>query len=335
MDLIQLKQISITQIEQTTTLTQLEIIKNELFSKKGQIANLMLELKNLPNEKKPLFGKKVNELREELLSIYQQKEAQLQAAILKETLSNEVIDVTLPAIRLNVGTIHPLNQVIMDLEDFFLGQGFSIKEGPELESDVYNFEMMNLPIGHPARDMQDSFYVDVNHLLRTHTSPVQARAMLEAKGQHPLAIICPGKVYRRDNDDLTHSHQFMQLEGLVIGQDISLANLKDVLTKLAQHLFGSDRFIRLRPSFFPFTEPSYEVDISYTKPDGTQSFLEVLGAGMVHPQVLTMGGFDPKKVNGFAFGIGIERIAMLKYNIDDIRHFYTNDIRFLKQFRSV
>jgi phenylalanyl-tRNA synthetase alpha chain len=192
--------------------------------------------------------------------------------------------------------------------------------------------MMNLAKGHPARAMQDSFYVDPEKLLRTHTSPVQARTMLEKKGQ-PLAIICPGKVYRRDHDDPTHSHQFMQIEGLLVGKDVNFGQLKGVLLDLAKTLFGSDREIRLRPSYFPFTEPSVEVDVSYTKKDGTETFIEILGAGMVHPDVLQMAGYDPNVYRGFAFGIGVERIAILRYFIDDIRHFYTNDMRFLKQFK--
>ncbi|HBY66197.1 MAG TPA: phenylalanine--tRNA ligase subunit alpha, partial [Acholeplasmataceae bacterium] len=249
-------------------------------------------------------------------------------------LEQEKIDVTLPGYQFYQGSIHPLNQVIEDVEDLFVGLGYEVAEGPEVENDHYNFEMMNLAKDHPARAMQDSFYIDENTLLRTHTSPVQARTMLLKKGE-PLRIICPGKVYRRDDDDPTHSHQFMQIEGLVIDQNISFANLKDALLKMIRHLFGEDRVIRLRPSYFPFTEPSVEVDVSYVKKDGSLGYIEVLGAGRVHPNVLKMGGYDPLKFQGFAFGIGVERIAILKYNIDDIRHFYTNDIRFLSQFKGV
>ncbi|MCF7930704.1 MAG: phenylalanine--tRNA ligase subunit alpha, partial [Acholeplasmataceae bacterium] len=197
-----------------------------------------------------------------------------------------------------------------------------------------NFEMMNLAKDHPARAMQDSFNTDENMLLRTHTSPVQARTMLAKQGE-PLRIICPGKVYRRDDDDPTHSHQFIQIEGLVIEKGLAVSNLKDALLKRVRHLFGSERVIRLRPSYFPFTEPSVEVDISYIKKDGSIGYIEVLGAGQVHPNVLKMGGYDPEIYQGFAFGIGVERIAILKYNIDDIRHFYTNDVRFLSQFRGI
>ena len=216
--------------------------------------------------------------------------------------------------------------------------GYEIVEGPEVEKDYYNFEAMNLPKGHPARDMQDSFYISEDILLRTHTSPVQARTM-EAKKGEPIRVICPGKVFRRDTDDATHSHQFMQIEGLVIGENIRMSDLKGTLDALAKKMFGPEREIRLRPSFFPFTEPSVEVDVSCHKCGGKgcnvckhTGWIEILGAGMVHPNVLEMAGYDSTKLSGFAFGIGAERIAMLKYGVDDIRHFYTNDTRFLSQF---
>ena len=212
--------------------------------------------------------------------------------------------------------------------------GYEIAEGPEVEKDYYNFEALNLPKGHPARDMQDSFYISEDILLRTHTSPVQARTM-EAKGGAPIKIICPGKVYRRDSDDATHSHQFTQIEGLVIGDDIRMSDLKGTLSLFAKKMFGDEREIRLRPSFFPFTEPSVEMDISCFKCGGDgcnvckkTGWIEILGAGMVHPNVLKMAGYDPSVVTGFAFGMGPERIAMLKYGVEDIRHFYTNDVRF-------
>jgi phenylalanyl-tRNA synthetase alpha chain len=224
------------------------------------------------------------------------------------------------------------------MEDLFVGLGYTIAEGPEVETDLYNFEMLNLPKDHPARDMQDSFYITEETLLRTHTSPVQARTMLEANGK-PIRIICPGKVYRRDEDDATHSHQFMQIEGLVVDESISMADLKGTLEVFVKQLFGEAREIRLRPSFFPFTEPSVEVDISCFKCGGKgcnvckgTGWIEILGGGMVHPHVLEMAGYDSSKVSGFAFGIGVERMAMLKHGVDDIRHFYTNDLRFIEQF---
>ena len=236
------------------------------------------------------------------------------------------------------GNHHPLTRVVEEIEDFFISMGYEIAEGPEVEKDYYNFEALNLPKGHPARDMQDSFYISEDILLRTHTSPVQARTM-EAKGGAPIKIICPGKVYRRDSDDATHSHQFTQIEGLVIGEDIRMSDLKGTLSLFAKKMFGDEREIRLRPSFFPFTEPSVEMDISCFKCGGDgcnvckkTGWIEILGAGMVHPNVLEMAGYDPAVVSGFAFGMGPERIAMLKYGVEDIRHFYTNDVRFVSQF---
>lgn len=317
-----------------TTLDAVENIRVQYLGKSGELTSMMGMIKTLPNEEKPLFGKWINDAKLSMEALIGDQKNILLAAAIKEKLIAEAIDVTAPGVKFNVGSLHPLTKVIEDLEDYFIGQGFSVAEGPELELDHYNFEMMNLPKGHPARQMHDSFYVTQNLLLRTHTSPIQARYMELSNGQ-PIAIISPGKTYRRDPDDRTHSHQFMQLEGLVISKDVNFGHLKEVLLKMARHLFGEKREIRLRPSYFPFTEPSVEVDISWVKKDGSQSWIEVLGAGMIHPNVLTMGGYDPNIYSGFAFGIGIERIAILKYNIDDIRHFYTNDLRFLNQFKGI
>ena len=330
----EMKEKAVEAIEAAKDLSMIEAIKQQYLSKKGEISLLMGELRNLSPEERPAFGQMVNQLKVEVEQSLYDKKARLEEEVLLESLKQEKIDVTLPGVKLYEGSIHPLNQVIEDIEDFFIGLGYEVAEGPELENDHYNFEMMNLGKDHPARAMQDTFYTDETHLLRTHTSPVQARTMLAKKG-NPLRIICPGKVYRRDDDDPTHSHQFMQIEGLVIDHHIQFAHLKDVLLKLAQHLFGPDRMIRLRPSYFPFTEPSVEVDVSYVKKDGTIGYIEVLGAGQVHPNVLDMGGYNPKKFQGFAFGIGVERIAILKYAIDDIRHFYQNDLRFLDLFKGV
>lgn len=326
-----LKTEAINKINDAKDLKDLEEIKNLYLSKKGEISKMMVYMRQLDIEDKKVFGMEVNNTRDSVTKSLNMKELKIKTALLNKQLENEKIDVTMKGYNFNQGSVHPLNQVIEDLEDFFIGMGYNVMEGPEVESDYYNFIMMNFPKDHPARDMQDSFYVNESTLLRTHTSPVQARAMEQSKGS-PLKIICPGKTYRRDYDDLTHSHQFMQIEGLVVDENISFANLKDTLLKMIKHLFGNDREIRLRPSYFPFTEPSVEVDVVYTKNDGTKSYIEVLGAGLVHPNVLEMGGYDPNKFSGFAFGIGVERIAMLKYNIDDIRNFYTNDLRFLKQF---
>jgi phenylalanyl-tRNA synthetase alpha chain len=233
-----------------------------------------------------------------------------------------------------------MTQVVEEVEDLFVGMGYTVKEGPEIEQDLYNFEMLNLPKSHPARDMQDTFYITEELLLRTHTSPVQIRTLLENGGKKPIKIICPGKVYRRDEDDATHSHQFMQIEALVIDENITLADLKGTLLILARKMFGEDRQIRLRPSYFPFTEPSVEVDISCYKCNGkgcpmckNTGWIEILGAGMVNNAVLEATGYDKTKYQGFALGVGVERLAILKYGIDDIRAFYTNDLRFNRQFK--
>ncbi|MCF7932752.1 MAG: phenylalanine--tRNA ligase subunit alpha [Acholeplasmataceae bacterium] len=322
------------EINDAKTLDALEQIRVRALGKKGTLVGVMQTLRTLSPEERPVFGQAVNNAKEDLEKAIREKKDMLEKEKLMKNLEDGRIDVTLPGVRFAKGTVHPLTQVIEDLEDFFVGLGYEIEDGPELENDHYNFEMMNLSKDHPARAMQDSFYTDETMLLRTHTSPVQARAMLKRKGQ-PLRIICPGKVYRRDDDDPTHSHQFMQIEGLLIDQGVSMASLRDVLKQMARHLFGEDRDIRLRPSYFPFTEPSVEVDVSYVKKDGTTGYIEILGAGMVHPNVLKMGGYDPDVYRGFAFGVGVERIAILKYGIDDIRHFYTNDLRFLNQFKGV
>ena len=259
--------------------------------------------------------------------------------ISERRLAAERIDVTLPGRKVRQGAVHPLSKVIREIEDIFIGMGYSIAEGPEVEQDYYNFEALNLPKDHPSRDMQDSFYITEDLLMRTHTSPVQARTMEALQGEVPVKIICPGRVYRRDDDDATHSHVFTQIEGLVVDQSIRMSDLKGTLLQFAREMFGPDTQIRLRPSFFPFTEPSAEVDVSCVMCGGEgcrvckqTGWLEILGSGMVHPRVLEMAGYDPDKVSGFAFGMGVERIAMLKYGIEDIRHFYTNDLRFLEQF---
>lgn len=322
----------IEKIKASLTVEELEIIRNSYLSKKGELTLMMSKMRDLPAEERPAFGKIVNEVKNAVEETILGRIDELKNAVLLAKMENEKIDVTLTGNDFSKGTTHPLMQIIEDLEDFFIGQGFDVKEGPEVESDYYNFEMMNFEEGHPARDMQDTYYIDDKQLLRTHTSPVQARVMEESKGK-PVKIICPGKTYRRDEDDPTHSHQFMQVEGLVIDKNISFANLKDTLLKMVQHLFGKSREIRLRPSYFPFVEPGCEVDVVYYKEDGSKGYIEVLGAGLVHPKVLEMGGYDPKEFSGFAFGIGVERISILKHNVEDIRNYYTNDIRFLKQFK--
>lgn len=328
----QIKTEALFEIEQATTLGALEAVRVGYFGKKGRLTEVMGQMRHLDAAERPAFGQAVNTIKVAIEVALTAQKQNLEEAILIATLQKEQLDVTLPGLHLYQGSIHPLNQVIEEVEDLFLGMGYTVEEGPEVELDLFNFEMMNIAKDHPARDMQDSFYIDDKTLLRTQTSPVQARAMLKKKGE-PLKIICPGKVYRKDDDDPSHSHQFMQIEGLVIDRDITLAHLKDTLLTMVRHLFGPEREIRLRPSYFPFTEPSMEVDVLMQKQDGTTEYIEILGAGMVHPEVLRMGGYDPQIYRGFAFGVGVERIALLKYHIDDIRHFYTNDIRFLRQFK--
>ncbi len=293
----------------------------------------------LSAEERPLIGQIANEVRDAIKTQLEEKEKTLEAQAVEEQLGKEQIDVTLPGRPVSVGSSHPLTSVVESVENTFIGLGFSVAEGPEVETDYYNFEALNLPKNHPARDMQDSFYFTEELLLRTHTSPVQARTMERFAGKGPVKIICPGKVFRRDDDDATHSHQFMQIEGLYVDRGVRMSDLKGVLQAFVQSFFGKERRIRLRPSFFPFTEPSVEVDVSCGICGGEgcrickqTGWIEILGAGMVHPNVLEMSGFDAKIYSGFAFGMGVERLAMLKYDIDDIRHFYTNDVRFLTQF---
>jgi phenylalanyl-tRNA synthetase alpha chain len=333
-----LKEKALHEIQEAINLKELNDVRVAYLGKKGPITDLIKGMGKLPAEERPKMGALVNVVRETVTEVLEQRRVDLEEQAINEKLSKEAIDVTLPGRPARTGNHHPLTRVVEEIEDFFISMGYEIAEGPEVEKDYYNFEALNLPKGHPARDMQDSFYISEDILLRTHTSPVQARTM-EAKGGAPIKIICPGKVYRRDSDDATHSHQFTQIEGLVIGDDIRMSDFKGTLSLFAKKMFGDDREIRLRPSFFPFTEPSVEMDISCFKCGGNgcnvckqTGWIEILGAGMVHPNVLKMAGYDPTVVSGFAFGMGPERIAMLKYGVDDIRHFYTNDVRFISQF---
>ena len=319
----------------------LQQLKANYLGKKGLIASVMGNLKDLSIEQRKELGMKSNQVKQALEALFEAKRKELEEKIINEKLANETIDVTLPGVKFNVGSIHPLQKTIMDLEDLYISMGYTVAEGPEIETDENCFEKLNLPKGHPARDMQDTFYINPELLLRSQTSPVQVRTMLSSNG-NPIKIICPGKVYRRDADDATHSHQFMQCEGLVLGKDVTMADLKGALLEMAKMMFGEERNIRLRPSFFPFTEPSVEVDVSCARCGGVgcpmcknTGWIEVLGAGMVNNNVLRMCGYDPDEVQGYAFGIGVERVTMLKYRIDDIRNFYTNDVRFLNQFKEV
>ncbi len=319
---------------------ELNETKAKYLGKKGVFSDVMKLMKDLPNEEKPAFGKMTNETKQVILKYIEEQRTLIEELKVQEQLSKETIDVTLPGKKMSLGNRHILTQVVEELEDLFIGMGYAIMEGPEIETDEYNFEKLNLPKDHPARDMQDTFYITEDTLLRTHTSPVQVRTMLEVGGSEPIKILCPGKVYRRDDDDATHSHQFMQIEGLVVDETTSMADLKGTLLEIANKMFGEGRNIRLRPSYFPFTEPSVEVDISCHNCNGKgcnickgTGWIEVLGAGMVNNNVLEASGYDSTKYRGFAFGIGVERIAMLKYGINDIRQFYTNDLRFNKQFK--
>lgn len=334
-----MKQTALTQLAEVADDKQLQELRVKYLGKKGELTEILRGMGSLSPEERPVVGQMVNEVRAAIEQAIADKEAQLEQAALAAKLASQEVDVTLPGRPMPTGTMHPLSRIIEEAEDIFIGLGFEVAEGPEAELDKFNFEMLNFPKGHPARDMQDSFYITEEILLRTHTSPVQARTMLKKEGKTPVKIICPGKVYRRDDDDATHSHQFTQIEGLVIGKGIGMSDLKGTLLSFARQMFGENQQIRLRPSFFPFTEPSVEVDIQCVMcaGDGCRmckhtGWIEILGAGMVHPNVLRMAGYDPDEVSGFAFGMGVERIALLKYGIDDIRHFYNNDVRFLRQF---
>lgn len=334
-----LQEEALAKVEDASTVEALQQVRVSYLGKKGPITEVLRGMGKLSAEERPVIGELANKVREAIAIQLDEKKATLEAKALDEKLLTEKIDVTLPGRPVQVGGPHLLTSIVEEIEDLFIGMGFEVREGPEVETDYYNFEALNLPKDHPARDMQDSFYITEELLLRTHTSPVQARTMGEYKGSKAVKMICPGKVYRRDTDDATHSHQFTQVEGLYVDKDVKMSDLKGVLNQFAKQFFGEEREIRLRPSFFPFTEPSVEMDISCKVCGGegcsvckNTGWIEILGGGMVHPDVLEMAGYDPKVYSGFAFGMGPERIAMLKYGVDDIRHFYTNDARFLKQY---
>lgn len=325
-------------IQAAPDLPSLNEIRVRFLGKKGELTQVLRAMGKLSASERPLVGKQANEIRDYLEARLQEKAANLKSAEKLLSLKQETLDVTLPGRQIQLGRRHPLTQVMDEIKEIFLGMGFEIVEGPEVELDYYNFEALNIPKEHPARDMQDSFYIRPEILLRTHTSPVQARVYADRVPQVPVRIIAPGKVYRRD-DDATHSPMFQQVEGFVIDRQVSLADLKGTLLAFVRQMFGQDREIRLRPSFFPFTEPSAEVDVSCVMCNGTgcrvcshTGWLEILGAGMVHPKVLEIPGYDSEKISGFAFGMGVERITMLKYGIDDLRLFFDNDLRFLSQF---
>ncbi|WP_291290885.1 phenylalanine--tRNA ligase subunit alpha [Enterococcus sp.] len=336
-----LKEVTLSKIKASDTVNELNQIRVEVLGKKGPITEVLRGMKDLSAEERPKVGSYANEIRDVITQAIDEAKLSLEAIALEKALAEESIDVTLPGKRMPQGTRHVLTQIMEEIEDIFVGMGYQVVEGFEVEKDHYNFERMNLPKDHPARDMQDTFYISDEVLIRTHTSPVQARTMEKhdfSKG--PLRMISPGKVFRRDTDDATHSHQFHQIEGLVIDKNVTMGDLKGTLEVMMQKMFGAERSIRMRPSYFPFTEPSVEVDVSCFKCGGAgcnvckhTGWIEILGAGMVHPNVLEMSGIDPKEYSGFAFGLGPDRVAMLRYGVNDIRNFYQNDVRFISQFK--
>ena len=333
-----IKERFIQKINEISDLQNLADLKVKYLGKKGELTAISKQMATIEAALKPIIGASLSETRKMIEELIEKKEKELQEIKLKKRLETEKIDVTLPSSKTRVGSKHPLNRVIEEIEDLFVSMGYDVVDGPELETDEYCFERLNLPKGHPARDMQDSFYITPEYLLRTQTSAVQARAMMANTEKTPIRIIVPGKTYRRE-DDATHSHQFNQVEGLVIDEDITLAHLKGTLEVFMRKLLGEKTNLRFRPSYFPFTEPSYEVDVTCFKCGGKgcnlckqTGWIELLGAGMVHPNVLKMNGYDPEKYGGFAFGTGLDRLAMFKYGITDMRYLYRNDVRFLSQF---
>ena len=333
-----LKLEALESISSCTNETELNNVKSKYIGKKSEFTEIMAGMSKLSNEEKKEVGMKSNEFRTAVNEAIDNKLTAIKDEALNKKLEEDKIDITLPSRKKKRGTKHPLTAVREEIEDLFLSMGYDIVDGPEIETDEYCFEMLNVPKGHPARDAQDTFYITEEMLLRTQTSAMQVRYMLAKGDKGPFKMICPGKTYRRDDDDLTHSHQFHQVEGLVVGENISLTDLKGTLELFAKKMFGNDREIRFRASFFPFTEPSYEVDVSCFKCNkkgcsmckGT-GWIEILGCGMVHPNVLEGCGYDHNKYQGFAFGAGIERVACLKYGIT-VRDLYTNDYRFLRKF---
>ena len=313
-------------------------LKVKILGKKGELTEILRGMGSLSPEEKPKMGSLVNSVRAEIETLINKKEQEIEEKELAKKLEDEKIDISLPGTKVKRGSKHPLNRIIEEVEDLFVSMGYDVVSGPELETDEYCFERLNLPKGHPARDMQDSFYITSEYLLRTQTSAVQARTMMANEEKTPIRVICPGKTYRKE-DDATHSHQFNQVEGLVIDKNISFADLKGTLEIFMKKMLGENTKLRFRPSYFPFTEPSFEVDVSCFKCGGKgcnlckqTGWIELLGSGMVHPNVLKMNGYDPEVYSGFAFGTGLDRLAMFKYGITDMRLLYANDVKFLSQF---
>lgn len=332
-----IKNEAIQKLNASDSLTKLNDVRVAILGKKGELTAIMKSMKELLPEERPAFGQLVNEVRAEIEQKLEEAKSALETKELELRLKNEVIDVTLPAQKNMVGHRHPNTIALEEVERIFIGMGYEVVEGPEVELDYYNFEALNIPANHPAKDEQDTFYINNDIVLRTQTSPVQVRVMEE--GKLPIRVIAPGRVFRSDEVDATHSPSFHQIEGLVIDKYITFADLKGTLAEFVRELFGADTKVKFRPHHFPFTEPSAEVDMSCFKCGGKgcrfckgSGWIEILGCGMVHPKVLKMSGIDPEEYSGFAFGVGLERIALLKYEIDDMRLLYENDSRFLKQF---
>ena len=335
--LLNLQQAALSEIKDMQDIEQIESLRVKYLGKKGEITSILKEMGKLSAEERPVIGKVANEVREAIDTAISTKKDELKNIEKQRKLAEEVLDVTMPAKEFKVGKKHPISQIIDEVNEIFIGMGFSIAEGPEVETVENNFDALNAPKDHPSRDMSDTFYINDELLLRTQTSPVQVRTMKNE--ELPIKIISPGRCFRFDAPDATHSPMFHQIEGLVVGKDVTMAQLKGTLDMFVKKLFGEHTKTKFRPHNFPFTEPSAEVDVTCFKCQGAgcqmckgEGWIEILGAGMVHPNVLRMNGFDPEKYSGFAFGVGLERVAMLKYGIDDIRNFYTNDVRFLKTF---
>jgi phenylalanyl-tRNA synthetase alpha chain len=332
-----IKEEAFKQISDSDALEKLNEVRVSFLGKKGELTAVLKSMKDVPVDEKPMVGQLVNDTRHAIEALLEETKSKLEKAALNAKLQNEGIDVTLPAKKNHVGHRHPNTIALEEVERIFIGMGYEVVEGPEIEYDYYNFEALNIPENHPAKDEQDTFYINSNMVLRTATSPVQVRVM--EKGELPIRMIAPGRVFRSDEVDATHSPSFHQIEGLVIDKNITFADLKGTLAEFAKELFGPDTKVKFRPHYFPFTEPSAELDVSCYKCGGKgcrfckgEGWIEILGCGMVHPNVLKMSGIDPEKYTGFAFGVGLERIALLKYEIDDMRLLYENDYRFLKQF---
>lgn len=335
---LEIKEALIKDLENIKNNNDLVQVKAKYLGKSGIVTEITKNMKELSQEERIMVGKFATNVRNLVTELITEKDNLLKEELLNKKLQEETIDITLPSKKIKKGSMHPFNKIVLELEELFVSMGYDVVSGPELESDEYCFQRLNIPLGHPVRDTQDSFYVNSEWLLRTQTSSVQARTMEANTEKSPIRMICPGKTYRRD-DDATHSHQFGQVEGLVIDENITLSDLKGTLEVMARSLLGEKTNVRFRPSYFPFTEPSVEVDVSCFKCHGKgcslckkTGWIELLGAGMVHPNVLRANGYDPDKYSGFAFGTGIDRLAMMKYGISDIRYMYTNDVRFLKQF---